>query len=163
MKAIASHKQRHSGIELLRIIAMALVVIVHTDFWALGEPSLSLCKNETIKASAQYFVESFSIICVNCFIFISGWFSIRQSVKGFSNLLFQILFYSLLLYFSFAALGLISFSGKGLLAHSNFFAYWFLTCYIALYLVSPILNTFMDHARPDVARYTVLLFVLLDV
>lgn len=154
---------RQSGIELLRIIAMAMVVMVHSDFWALGEPSRALCQDETLKAWAQYFVESFAIVCVNCFIFISGWFSIRQSFKGFANLIFQILFYSLLLYFAFVAMGLIPFSVNGLFSHSNFLAYWFLACYIALYLISPILNTFIDNAKPDVARNTVLFFVLLDV
>ena len=158
-----SKKIRQSGVELLRIIAVAMVVMVHSDFWALGEPSKALCHDETLKASAQYFVESLAIVCVNCFIFISGWFSIKQSIKGFTNLIFQILFYSLLIYFLFAAFGLVPFSVKGLLSHSNFLAYWFLACYIALYLISPILNTFIDNAKPDVARYTVLLFVFLDV
>lgn len=149
--------------ELLRIIAMAMVVMVHSDFWALGEPTRALCQNDLLKASAQYFIESFAIVCVNCFIFISGWFSIKQSVRGFTNLLFQILFYSLLLYLAFAAMGLIPFSFKGLLSHSNFLTYWFLACYIALYLISPILNTFIENAKPNVARNAVLLFVFLDV
>ena len=149
--------------ELLRIIAMAMVVMVHSDFWALGEPSRDLCSHEMLKAAGQYFAESFAIVCVNCFIFISGWFSIRQSVRGFGNLLFQIVFYNLLLYFSFVALGLTDFSPRGFLSHCNFLAYWFLTAYIALYLVSPILNTFIDHAARPVARNTVLAFTLLDV
>ena len=157
-----SRETRLSGVELLRIIAMAMVVLVHTDFWALGEPSLDFCRTEFLKASGQYLVESFAIVCVNCFVFISGWFSIRQSVKGFANLLFQILFYSFLLYFSFCAAGIIPFDIKGFIAHSNFFDYWFLACYIALYLLSPILNTFIDNATKVVARRTIWFFIALD-
>ena len=157
-----SRETRLSGVELLRIIAMAMVVLVHTDYWALGEPSLDFCRTEFLKASGQYLVESFAIVCVNCFVFISGWFSIRQSVKGFANLLFQILFYSFLLYFSFCAAGIIPFDIKGFIAHSNFFDYWFLACYIALYLLSPILNTFIDNATKVVARSTIWFFIALD-
>ncbi len=92
------NRDRHSGMELLRILAMALVVLTHTDFWALGSPTETMWATDMSRAAYQYYVEFISIICVNCFIFISGWFSIKPSVKGFINLLFQIFFYNLLIY-----------------------------------------------------------------
>lgn len=156
-------KQRLSGIELLRIIAMALVVVVHTDFWALGEPSEELLLCDVLKASAQYFIQAFAIVCVNCFIFISGWFSIKVSKRGFANLIFQIIFYNLLVYFAFCTLGIISFDVKQFVLHLNVFSHWFLASYVGLYLISPILNIFIDNAKKQIAKNTVIAFVLLDV
>lgn len=156
--------KRHSGMELLRIISMAMVVLLHTNFPALGEPSLDMCKQETLRASSQFLVESFAIVCVNCFVFISGWFSIKSSIRGFFNLLFLVVFYNLLDYFAFLGFRLIDFDFRQFITHCNFLPYyWFVTCYIALYLLSPILNTFIDHADKAVARNTVLIFVVLDV
>lgn len=156
-------RQRQSGIELLRIIAMAMVVMVHTDFWALGEPTRNLCDTAMPKAAMQYFIESFAIVCVNCFVFISGWFAIKASVKGFFNLIFQIVFYNLLIYGIFLVAGLIDFDIRGFVSHCNFFVHWFIVSYVALYVVSPILNAFIDHTDKRRAMVTVIGFVLLDV
>jgi surface polysaccharide O-acyltransferase-like enzyme len=156
-------KDRHSGMELLRILAMALVVLTHTDFWALGSPTYEMCATDMVRAAYQYYVEFISIICVNCFIFISGWFSIRPSVKGFANLVFQIIFYNLLIYLVCAIVGYTPWSISGFVAHLNVFVHWFLAAYIALYLLSPILNLFIEHAGKRQAMVTVALFVLLDV
>ena len=150
--------------ELLRIIAMAMVVMCHTNYWALGEPTFNMCANEPIRAFSQYLIESMSVVCVNCFVFISGWFSIKPSIRGFSSFIFQLLFYSTLIYFSFYAVGVIQFSMTDFLNHANFMAnFWFVRVYIALYLLSPIYNIFIDHAGRQMAKTTLLAFVLLDV
>lgn len=150
--------------ELLRIISMFMVVMLHTNFWALGEPTLEMCKQETTKAFAQFLVESIAIVSVNCFIFISGWFSIKLTLKGVANLLFLVVFYNLLIYFVFLGFGLIDFDLRHFISHCNFLPYyWFVTCYLALYLLSPILNTFIDNADEKWARNIVLIFVGLDV
>lgn len=150
--------------ELLRIIAMALVVVCHTNFWAIGEPSLDMCTNEPIKAFAQYFVESIAVVCVNCFIFISGWFSIKLTKRGFVNLVFQLLFYSTLVYLIFMALGLVRSNIKDFLLHSDFISnFWFIRAYIPLFLLSPIMNLFIEHAGKRTARTTLLAYAFLDI
>ncbi len=152
--------------ELLRIIAMAMAMIVmlHTDYYSIGEPTSTFCTNEPVKAFAQYLVESVAIVGVNCFVFISGWFSIKPSLRGFMNLIFQLLFYSTLIYFIFVALGLIPFDVLSLLRHSDFFAnYWFIRVYVALYLLSPIFNVFVERAGKDMARRTIIIFLVLDI
>ena len=154
---------RHSGMELLRIMAMALVVLTHTDFWALGSPTAETCASDMVRVAYQYYVEFISIICVNCFIFISGWFSIRSSVKGFINLSFQILFYNLLIYLVCAIIGYTTCGLRNFLEHLNVFVHWFLAAYVALYLLSPILNVFVEHAGKRQAKITLALFVILDV
>ena len=156
-------KVRQSNMELLRIVAILLVVVTHTDYYAIGEPTSEFCKNEMLKASFQYFIESFSIVCVNCFIFISGWFSIKPTVKGFANLLFQLVFYNLLVYFCFLAFGIIQFDLEGFVRHFNILYFWFIRCYIALYLISPILNKFIEHSSKELSGRIVIIFAALDV
>lgn len=55
--------------ELLRIIAMVMVVMCHTNYSAVGEPTLDMCSNDPLRAFLQYLVESVAIVCVNCFVF----------------------------------------------------------------------------------------------
>ena len=157
-------RPRQSNMELLRIIAMAMVVVCHTNYWAIGEPTLEMCVDEPLRAFAQYLVESFAVVCVNCFIFISGWFSIKLTKKGFANLVFQLLFYSTLIYCVFMALGLVRFSFKDFLEHADFTSsFWFVRAYVPLFLLSPVLNTFIQHAGKRTARTTILAYAFLDV
>lgn len=156
-------ENRHSGMELLRSVAMALVVVAHADFWALGSPTYDFCEKDMLRAALQYYLEFFSLICVNCFVFISGWFSIKPSKRGFLNLIFQILFYNLLIYSIFVLSGQAQLNVKLFLSHLNVFEHWFIPAYIGLYLLSPILNVFINHAEKQLARTTVLSFLLLDV
>lgn len=150
--------------ELLRIIAMAMVVICHTNYWSLGQPSHEMCVDAPLTAFTQYLVESLAVVCVNCFVFISGWFSIKLTKKGFANLIFQLLFYSTLIYLIFLAFGLIRFNIKDFLHHSDFISnFWFIRAYIPLFLLSPIMNLFIEHAGKRTARTTLLAYAFLDI
>lgn len=156
-------ENRHSGMELLRIFAMALVVLAHLDFWALGYPSSKMCATDMQHAAYQYFVEFFSLVCVNCYIFISGWFSIKFKVRGLANLLFQIFFYNILIYLICVITSYVPLSFKHFISHLNVLTHWFIPAYIALYLLSPILNLFIENASKRQSLLTVAAFVFLDV
>ena len=155
---------RQSNMELLRILAMAMVVMCHTNYWSLDQPSLKLCADEPLKAFAQYLVECLSVVCVNCFVFISGWFSIKLTKRGFANLIFQLLFYSTLIYLVFWAFGLVQFSVKGFLQHANSLSnFWFIRAYIPLFLMSPILNVFIDKAGKQTARTVLIAYAFMEI
>ena len=154
---------RQSNMELLRIVAMAFVVLVHTDFWALGAPTPELITAEPSKAFMQYVVEAISIVSVNCFIFISGWFGIKPKWRSFCGLLFQILFFSFFIYFVFIVCGLEKFSYKSFLNHSNFLKLWFIPPYIAIYWLSPMINTFIEKADKKTVVQVLIAFVILDI
>lgn len=156
-------KVRQSGMELLRIVAMAMIVMLHTNFYAIGEPDFNLCDNDPLRSFIQYLAESFSIVGVNCFVFISGWFSINATIKGFSNLVFQLLFYSIGIYLIFWLCGLNQFNYRDLINRLDIFYFWFVREYIILYLLSPILNYFIKYASKELARRTVVIFIIFDV
>lgn len=135
-------ENRDTNIELLRLISMFLVLCVHADFLSLGIPNLNELNSNPVMVWFRSFIESLSIVCVNVFVMISGWFGIKASVKGLSGFVFQCLYFSLGLYF-FSVLKGESFSIGGLFSSCLMSSYWFVPAYIGLYILSPALNSFL--------------------
>ena len=151
---------RQSNFELLRIIAMFLVLIVHADFLSLGAPSKMDFFNESFDAVNKTIVQSFSIICVNIFILISGWFGIKTTLKGFFNFIFQCLFWYILIYAFEIACNIRVISTIDI-RKCFFFAPgpgWFVLSYIGLYILSPIMNLFSEHTSKKELGYVLCSF-----
>lgn len=139
---------RNSNIELLRMVAMFLVLLVHANYYSLGSPNIVDIKNNPIDAFWRIFFEALSIVCVNVFILISGWFGIRPKFKGLFNFIFQCVFFFTGLYLISLLIGAEKFSIKGLagcilVGKHN----WFIMSYILLYILSPVLNRFIDNTN----------------
>lgn len=138
---------RQSNMEMLRIIAMFMILVLHADFWSLGAPTISDFHRAFIPSTVRVFVEALAIVSVNVFVLISGWFTIKPSVKGFCNFIFQCLFFFIGIYAVMLMTGLADLSIKGLaicffLTSKN----WFIKAYIGLYILAPILNVFSEKA-----------------
>ena len=70
---------RESNIELLRIIAMIMVLLLHAN-GAIG-PFVQLSDaNSGVEEFLRLFLEIVCVVSVNAFIMISGWFGIIPSV-----------------------------------------------------------------------------------
>ena len=138
---------RLGGVELLRIVAMLLVMVVHADFFSIGEPLWEDIEANHWNALSRIFIESISIVCVNVFVMISGWFGIRPTVKKLLGLLFQILFFFGGIYICLVLLGYETLSLKGIAQVFMFLPQsWFVKAYILLFLISPVLNAFCERA-----------------
>lgn len=134
--------QRQSNIELLRIVAMFLVLVVHADFLALDAPTFDEMNTQPLPSVIRVFIQSCAIVCVNVFVLISGWFGIRPNVKSVSKFLFQCFFFLFFLY-------LISFWDMGGLSVDYFFMkgdYWFVMAYLGLLIIVPLMNAFIEKA-----------------
>lgn len=107
-------KVRYSNMELLRIVAMFLVLLVHADFFSLGAPEVTDCMNDTFNTALKVYFEAVSIACVDIFVCLSGWFGIKASFRGFSNFVFQCLFWLIGLYIATLLLGLSKISVDGI-------------------------------------------------
>lgn len=148
---------RQANFEVLRILAMFLVLVYHADFWTIGKPNYNELSDDTFPTLTRIFIESLSVVCVNVFVMISGWFKIKASLKGFLNFIFQCLFFSILLYAIAVISGHSSVSFKGLmeclyLTPLN----WFVKAYLALYIVSPVLNAFIEKTSELKFRHTLI-------
>jgi len=146
-------KMRQSNMELLRIIAMLLVMVVHANFRALPVPTAMEINAAPMSKFLMFFTEAISVIAVDLFILLSGWFGIRPKAKRLGELLFQVLFFGVF------AIGVCAIFAPGRLATTQADGsvmsrllmlgendYWFVKTYVALYLISPVLNAFIAHA-----------------
>lgn len=140
-------RQRQSNIELLRILAMASVIMVHLDGASLGLPAPGRFDALTAGGVWRTVVESITIVGVNCFTLISGYFGIRARLSGFLRFTLMCIFYSVAIY-SIDAL-----SVKGVWSWHAFIDswlvythtdLWYVPAYMLLYLLSPMLNAAVD-------------------
>lgn len=152
-------KERSSNFELLRILAMILVLIVHVLI-CLPRPTTAFVIAEPFKAISFYFTDAISIVCVNVFILISGWFGINLKVQRLCILLFQVFFFAIIIWggLIFIApskyINLQSFTTILMLNSSD---YWFIKSYLGLYLLSPILNIFVENVSQKYYRNILIL------
>lgn len=144
-----SRPPRQSNMELLRCVAMFLVLVVHSDFGALGVPTAASFAGSPLAETWRVLVEAAGLMCVNLFVIISGYFGIRLSLRSAANFLFQLLFWAVTPYLLLSALGLAhwswdTFGGRWMFGSD----YWFPQVYATLMLVAPALNAYADSAPP---------------
>lgn len=143
-----TNKVRQSNIELCRIVAMFLVLVTHANFVSLGEPSVADMNASFAGGYLRHLVAALSVVCVNVFVMLSGWFGIKLSLKKLCSFLFQILFFNILVWLAWVVLLHHDLSVKDTLMYfvmgtkSN----WFIKAYIALMIIAPVLNMFAQNA-----------------
>lgn len=151
---------RQSNIELLRIIAMFMILGLHVNFIAIGVPEIQVISNMPLQGFARLFTENMCIVGVNVFVLISGWFGIHFKTKGICSFIFQCLFFSLIVFIAFAATGQVEINRinimSAFLLYKN--AYWFVWAYLFLYILAPVLNGFIDNANRGTVKRVIILF-----
>lgn len=127
---------------------MFLVLVLHANFFSLGAPNSIECNINPATSAFRIFLKSMSIVAVNVFVLISGWFGINFRIKSLLKFLFQVLFFSFGIYlFSVAFLG-TSVSLKGVAACFQISrSLWFVKAYLCLFILSPVLNSFCKSAE----------------
>ncbi len=137
---------------------MMLVLFIHyfphrlpqTPVTILSEPALTGFNLE---------LHSISIICVNVFVIISGYFGIRWRRKSIVRLLADIWFWLLLALEVYICV-LHNQISLGQIAHSLLRSWcaWFIVSYLGLYILSPILNAFIENASTRMLRSVLLVY-----
>ena len=153
---------RDSNIELMRLVIMFFIVFLH--FLTNAEFLYGDVSNSTfLKVNT---IRGFLLVAVNCFVLISGYYGIRFKLKGLLRIYLVVFFYGTLAYFmhlpiddaqfgkSFVYSTLLCFSSSKL---------WFVPCYMALYLLSPILNKARDEMGRREYLYTLVVLTVLNV
>lgn len=142
-------KERDSNMELLRIIAMFLIVVSHYAVHGVTNTALGYAEC----GSYLDFFRFFGNFGVNLFVLISGFYMITQTVtpRKIFYLLFQVSFYSISLYvlasvfiYENACISLSEF--LHFLFPVMYSKYWFVTTYVQLLILTPFLNSFLNRA-----------------
>lgn len=149
---------RQSNFELLRIVAMAMVLVLHANYLSFGRPSIEEFHEHFMFASSRTLIEQICIPAVDIFVFISGWFGMRLTVRGFLSILFQSMFYCLLIILIFCSF--VDCIDVSTIIKQLYFgsSYWFVVAYLGLMVISPVLNSFIEHASRNQVRNTLMAF-----
>ena len=163
---ISKISSRQSNMELLRILAMFLVVVTHVNFFSIGWPTPADVDSSPTASFVRIFMESLSIVSVNVFVLISGWFGINITLKKFYKFVFQCLFFSIGIWLFFFFLNIRDLQWTMVLSSllkSVFCAdLWFVYAYIGLLIMAPVLNQFIGYVTPRVLRRFLLCFFIFE-
>jgi surface polysaccharide O-acyltransferase-like enzyme len=151
-------KHRQSNLELLRILSMAFVLILHTNYNGIGAPTSADIQSDILISFYRNIVESLALVGVNCFVLISGWFGINFKFEGLIKLIFQCIFIYALIFVVFIGFGIKEISSKNIIDCFDFLNRWFLFAYIGLYLLAPVLNVFIKNTTQSNYRLFLICF-----
>lgn len=153
--------KRNSGIDLLRIISMAMIVMLHT----LSRSRLLTETAPSLKHEIVWLLEILCYCAVNCFVIISGFVGIhsRFRLSRIAALWMQVAFYTILFETLFQTI-CGKWNPKAVLgaffpALTN--TYWFFTQYLVLCFLMPFLNKMicaLDKKQQLILTGTSLLF-----
>lgn len=141
---------RQSNLELCRLASILLVILVHTTAKSVGQEA----------SFGVLLLEGFSIIGVNVFVLLTGYFSVTPKKSSIINLAFICFFWMwisiLCNYCNGEVVGIKSFF---FISSSN----WFIPSYIYLLMFAPFLNLFCNTVSKKVLWGGVLLLLSLEV
>lgn len=147
---------------------MVMVVLLHLQSYGIQKAEVEL---HTPIYWMALLVRSFSVVAVNCFVLISGYFLCDQVVKKRKLLSqwIQVEMYSVGIYLVLCIIpkAEVAFSAKTLVRQMLPILtdqYWFFTCYILLMLLVPFLNKFINAlSQAEFQKCLALLLVLFSV
>ena len=155
-----SQKKRQVNFELLRILCMYMIVIGHCLFHGRVTAKLGY---GTVNYFLSYLIQSFSVVHVNCFVMIGGYFAIDRAFKAerVTKLWKQVAFYSIGIFLICAIFGTVAPNDvvKAFLPISAK-TYWFASVYMALTLLMPFAGMVATEISKKQYQYLLLLLAV---
>lgn len=150
-KATTDNSIRQSNFELLRIIAMCMIIAMHYMTKGMQLPKLSV--DTGLHNLLFRLIFAFCSSAVNVYVFISGYFAVdlKWSIGKVIKLWLQVLLYSILIPVILNVAGVVNISSMSLSVKQQIFLpisyehYWFATTYVMLYQFSPVLTSAIRH------------------
>lgn len=159
--------KRQTNYELLRIIAMLMIIALHFNNSSAG----GILGHLTFNTFDWYFFNILEILCiiaVNIYVLISGYFMCENKFKlsKFLKLELETIFYTLTIYIILCAFDKVTFNFKDLI--KNFLPimtrkYWYVSAYMELYMLSSIINILIGKMSKRQYQYLlIVLFIILS-
>lgn len=155
---------RNTSIDLLKIVAMAMVVILHATGYGINGAILEPFSSALILINV---LSAFSLVAVNCFVLICGYFCCMQKARYYKiwELWIQVASYSVGVYLVLCMIPVfeVQFSIKQFIRQvlplmTN--QYWFFTCYVLLMIIAPALNRLINSMDEKDHRNMLLVAIL---
>lgn len=141
-----TEEKRNANMDLLRLLSMMMVTMLH----ALGKSDLLglLGADLPIGGWITWILEALSISAVNVFMLLSGYYLIHSKFKlvRLFELIFQVFFYVIGSLLVFVVAGKISlksltiYDALQVVFPVHMEVYWFITAYVVIYMLLPILS-----------------------
>lgn len=141
-----------------------MVLMLHINFATDKFHWPQAFQTDPASAWTRTILEYIAIPAVDIFVMISGWFRIRFKLRSLLSYIIQVLYFSLIALILSHVLNSYLFNTHGAeavansipaspsstlqLIWSNAWAPWFVPTYLLLFLISPILNLFLDRVKP---------------
>ena len=155
--------ERQSNIEILRIVATLMILMVHFSGWLLSFVGIdTFWANGTSMAVTRAMLNSVTCIGVVLFVLISGYFGIHPKLRSLLNLFTCLAFFYLGAYlYNCWATGDAVFQHHRVLRSLMAFSHenWFIQCYLFLMLLSPVLNAFVEKVSEKALLIYILIFM----
>lgn len=159
-------KKRQANFELLRIIAMLMVITLH--YITKGNVTQKLSQDGSLYNHILWLIEAFCNVAVNVYVLISGYFLVEVSWKPgkIVNLVLEVLFYSILVPVVLLILGMAPVTGWNLYDWMNVILpvqtehYWFATAYVVMYILAPVLAAAQKQLSQKQQQITIGLLLL---
>lgn len=145
-EGMSAKKERQLNYELLRIVAMLMIVCLHylSKGGALGDPARA---EMGVTGYAAWLIEAFCLVAVNVYVLISGYFGgageDKDVLRRPLNIWKQTIFYSVILGVGAMLVGIQEFNIYQIFTYifpTVTEHYWFVTSYIILCLFMPFLD-----------------------
>lgn len=160
-------KKREANFELLRIVAMLMIITLHylDKGGVLPEASGAIFGTGYI----AWLLEAFCAVSVNVYVLISAYFLVESGfhLKKIIKLWLQVFFYSAGVAVVCMFTGLVPIDGMDIYRVLNYVFpvieehYWFVTAYFFMYLLAPFMNEGLKKLPERTYRAALLLLLLL--
>ena len=138
-------RKRQANFEILRVLAMVMIVAMH--YMSKGGIAVSLAEDAGLVNHISRLIEAFCIVAVNCYVLISGYFlvEVEWKLKKLLTLVAQVFFYALLVPVVCIPLGIGNVTEWSVyewvfsILPLQMEHYWFATSYVLLFMLVPVL------------------------
>lgn len=160
------NNSRMASIEMLRCIAMLMVITLH--YLDKGGILVPLNEKQSFAGVCAWLLESFCAVAVNTYVLISGYFLTESGFKlrRLIVLWAQLVFYSVLVPVVLVLCGILPASELTIYHLLNYFCpiqmnhYWFGTAYIFMYIFVPVLSAGVKQLSQKQLRMTIIIAVM---
>lgn len=161
MEKNSENIKRESNFELLKIISMLMIIMYH--FILHGK---ILDNTNGILNEFMNFMRLLLIVHVNSFVLVTGYFQYNKEFK-LSRLISHnnaLVFYKIVIMLIFLIFGLITIDKLKIIQvimPFNYGDYWFMGCYLLLYLVSPLLNIIIRNVDKITHKNIIIIYFII--
>lgn len=163
--------KRKVGIELLRIILMLMVLFLHLTGMGVDSRVLMNTPYLSFRGFALYFLSTLSLVAVDTFVLISGYCGIKSDLKSRKaiNCWLEGIFYNVIILILICIVP-NRFSVPESTNYLNIFGimttnqWWFLTDFIILSLIIPLLNSaILNTSKVALKKVILIIFIIITI